>query len=210
MSNETPKRPYRQKRRAELAEQTRLRITQAAVELHGSVGPAQTSVSALAELAGVERATVYRHFPDEEALFDACSAHWRADHPYPDPEPWAKIADPVARTRTALSELYAYYGGAGTMIDNLIRDAPSVAAIGPRFDRFWEYLDAIAGLCVAGRGLRGRRAARTRAALGHALDQRTWRSLNDRGLSRAEAVDLMGAMVEAAAAPVSRRRQRAR
>jgi AcrR family transcriptional regulator len=210
MSNESPKRPYRQKRRAELAEQTRLRITQAAVELHGSVGPAQTSVSALAELAGVERATVYRHFPDEGALFDACSAHWRVDHPYPDPGPWAQIADPVARTRTALSELYAYYEGAGTMIDNLIRDAPSVAAIGPRFDRFWEYLDAIAGLCVAGRGLRGRRAARTRAALGHALDQRTWRSLNDRGLSHAEAVDLMGALVEAAAAPVSRRRQRAR
>ena len=79
------KRPYRMKRRAELEEQTRRRITESAVELHEEVGPAHTSISAIAERAGVRRSTVYRHFPDEEALFDACSSHWRTANPPPDP-----------------------------------------------------------------------------------------------------------------------------
>src|SRR5215204_2491067 len=93
-STETRKRTYRKSRRAELEDETRRRITDAAVELHGSVGPARTTISAVAERAGVQRATVYRHFPDEEALFDACSAHWMAQHPLPDPTAWAKIEDP--------------------------------------------------------------------------------------------------------------------
>ena len=70
-------RPYRKHRRAELEQQTRERIVEAAVDLHGSVGPARTTVSGVAERAGVQRATVYRHFPDDESLFAACSAHWR-------------------------------------------------------------------------------------------------------------------------------------
>ena len=79
------RRPYRMKRRAELEEQTRLRITESAVALHEELGPAHTSISAIAERAGVRRSTVYRHFPDEEALFDACSSHFRAANPSPDP-----------------------------------------------------------------------------------------------------------------------------
>src|SRR5918912_637405 len=88
----TQKRPYRMKRRAELEERTRLRITE----------------SAIAERAGVRRSTVYRHFPDEETLFAACSSHWRAANPPPDPRAWAAIDDPAARTETALPELYAF------------------------------------------------------------------------------------------------------
>ena len=82
-------RKYEKKRRAELEAETRRRITEAAVELHGTVGPARTSISAVAERAGVRRSTVYRHFPDEAALFDACSSHWAAANPVPDMAAWA-------------------------------------------------------------------------------------------------------------------------
>src|SRR6185437_2801655 len=92
------KRPYRMKRRAELEEQTRTRITESTVALHEEIGPARTTISAIADRAGVRRSTVYRHFPDEEALFAACSSHWRAANPAPDPAAWAAIADPAERT----------------------------------------------------------------------------------------------------------------
>src|SRR5690348_17931976 len=107
MPDET--RPYRKRRRAELEAQTRLRITESAVELHGTLGPSRTSLSAVAEHAGVRRSTLYRHFPDEAALFAACSAHWRASNPPPDVERWAAINDPDERLRAALEELYAHY-----------------------------------------------------------------------------------------------------
>src|SRR5881392_182771 len=103
------KRPYRMKRRAELEDLTRRRITESAVALHEELGPARTSVSAVAERAGVRRSTVYRHFPDEEALFTACSSHWRAANPPPDRRAWATIEDPAARTERALHELYDFY-----------------------------------------------------------------------------------------------------
>src|ERR1044071_4661021 len=103
MSDE--KRPYRMQRRAELEEETRLRITESAVALHEEVGPAHTTISAIAERAGVRRSTVYRHFPDDESLFAACSSHWRAANPPPDPRAWSSIADPAARMRTALREV---------------------------------------------------------------------------------------------------------
>src|SRR4029453_13946377 len=115
-------RQYQQRKRAEQQDETRLRITEATVDLHGSVGPSRTTVSAVAERAGVQRATVYRHFPDERALFAACSAHWRAPNPRPDPASWAAMEDPQARTRRALAELYAYYGRTEQMLANLIRD----------------------------------------------------------------------------------------
>ena len=94
------KRTYRKKQRAELEEQTRLRITESAVALHEELGPARTSISGIAERAGVRRSTVYRHFPDEDALFTACSTHWRAANPPPDPRSWSSIEDPAVRTRT--------------------------------------------------------------------------------------------------------------
>src|SRR4030088_450344 len=103
------KRPYRMKARAELQASTRRRITESAVELHATLGPSRTSMSAVAAHAGVRRSTLYRHFPDETALFDACSAHWSAANPPPDPSPWAAIAVPEQRLSDALDELYAFY-----------------------------------------------------------------------------------------------------
>src|SRR5215210_7954708 len=120
MSNQSSpatRRPYRKRRRAELEAVTRLRIAEAAVDLHGSVGPARTTISAVAERAGVQRATVYRHFPDEDALFDACSSHWMAQHPLPDPTAWAAIENPDQRLRVALGELYDWYADGEHMLE---------------------------------------------------------------------------------------------
>src|SRR5688572_31793222 len=109
MANETSKareRTYRKRARAEQEEATRKRITEAAVRLHGSVGPARTTVSGVAREAGVQRATVYRHFPDEEALFAACSAHYWSQHALPDIESWKSIRDPKERLLKALADFY--------------------------------------------------------------------------------------------------------
>jgi AcrR family transcriptional regulator len=192
-------RPYRKTRRAELEEQTRLRITESAVALHEQLGPARTSVSAVAERAGVRRSTVYRHFPDDEALFAACSSHWRATHPPPDPRPWAAIEDPAARTETALRELYAFYGRTEGMYTSLLRDEPLVPVLQRLLGGFYGYLGAVQDVLMGGCGLRGRAARRTRAAIGHALAFGTWRSLTrEQGLTDDEAVALMRTVVEGA------------
>ena len=200
MSNE--KRPYRMKRRAELEEQTRLRITESAVALHEELGPAQTSISAIAERAGVRRSTVYRHFPDEEALFDACSSHWRAANPPPDPRTWSSINDPAERTRAALRELYAFYASTEAMYVSLLRDEPLVPAIQRRLRDFYDFLRFVQDDLAAGRRLPGRRGPVVRAAIGHALAFHTWRSLTrEQGLSDHAAVELMCRLVEDAAGP---------
>jgi len=203
MSSEThsePKRKYRKRRRAEMEDETRRRITEAAVELHGSVGPARTTLSAVAERAGVQRATLYRHFPDEEALFDACSAHWRAQHPLPDLADWAAVRDPEERLRIALGALYAWYEQGQEMLERTTRDAALVPAMRSAVERMsgW-FADALAAL-IRGRPERGARRDRVEAAIGHAISFSTWRSLaRDQGLSNSEAVDLMRGLIRLAA-----------
>jgi len=194
------KRPYRMRRRAELEEQTRRRITESTVALHEELGPARTSISAIAERAGVRRSTVYRHFPNEDALFAACSSHWRAAHPRPDQHAWAAIEDPAERTATALRELYAFYGRTQGMYGSLLRDEPLVPIVQRLMRDFHDYLHTIQDVLMAGRGLRGRAARRTRAAIGHALAYPTWRSLTyEQGLADDEPVALMCLLVESAA-----------
>lgn len=198
MSREKRRR-YNKRRRAVQEERTRRRITEAAVELHGSQGPARTTVSAIATKAGVQRATVYRHFPDEEALFAACSSHWSAAHPLPEIEQWAAIADADERLEVALDELYAYYRRGESMLGNLLRDQESVAVLRPLMAEFWEFLSAGRDVLTAGRGAHGHSARRIRAAVGHALAFATWRSLTrDQGLRDREAVKLMVRAVAAA------------
>ncbi len=197
------KRPYRMTRRAELEAETRQRITESAVALHGTLGPARTSISAIAEHAGVRRSTVYRHFPDDEALFAACSGHWRAQNPLPDLAAWAAIADPDDRLATALGELYAFYGRNERMLANLLRDQDTVPVVKASFSRFRGYLDAARDVLAAGRSLRGRAKRRMHAAIGHALSFDAWRSLvREQGLSEPDAVELMHRLVVCAAEPV--------
>ena len=185
--------------RADSQEQTRRRITESAVALHGSLGPSRTSISAVAEHAGVRRSTVYRHFSDEAALFDACTAHWAAANPPPDLRAWAAIADPGERLGQALRELYAYYGRTADMLANLFRDETTVPLVAERFAAFHGYLDAARDTLMAGRGLRGAARRRTRAALGHALSFATWKSLvREQGLGDAEAVVLARAFADGA------------
>jgi len=185
-------RKYEKKRRAELEAETRRRITETAVQLHGTVGPARTSISAIAERAGVRRSTVYRHFPDEATLFDACSSHWEAEHPVPDMGAWASVEDPDERLRTALDELYAFYRRTERMMENLHRDERTMPLVAERFAGYHGYIDAARDLLMKGRPLRGGRRDRARAAIGHALAFPTWQSLTrEQGLHDDQAAELM-------------------
>lgn len=193
------KRKYEKKRRAEAEAQTRLRITESAVELHGSLGPARTSMSAVAEHAGVRRSTLYRHFPDERALFGACSAHWGEANPPPDAAAWAALADPAERLEAALAELYAYYWRTEEMLDKLLRDETAVPVVGELMGGFHALLTEATDVLMVGRGLRGKARDRTRAAIGHALGFRTWQDLTrTQGLEDEEAAALMSRLVAAA------------
>jgi AcrR family transcriptional regulator len=189
------KRPYRMKRRAELEAETRLRITESAVALHGTLGPARTSISAIAEHAGVRRSTIYRHFPDEAALFAACSSHWRAANPRPELAEWRAIEDADERLRVALNEFYAYYRKTEGMLENLLRDEATVPTVRSTFSAFHAYLADAADVLMRDR----RRTKRVGAAIGHALAFATWRSLvREQGLDDAQAADLMCRLVAAA------------
>jgi AcrR family transcriptional regulator len=176
--------------RQSAVEETRLAITEATMRLHERVGPRATTVSAVAEEANVTRLTVYRHFPNDEALVVACSAHWGELHPRPDPAQWERINDPVGRLRTALSETYRWAETAAPMMAMIHRDVDVM----PSF--IGDYLAADekhrVNVLAVGFRARGRAARRLRAALAHALRLSTWQSLcAEGGLTDAEAVDVM-------------------
>jgi AcrR family transcriptional regulator len=181
-------------RRAELVDATRERIRDAAIRLHTTVGPSQTSVSAIAEAAGVTRLTVYRHFPDADALFEACVAHWTAMAHPPDPSTWTPIADLESRARAALAELYAWFSTHHDELypnyrDRHLTPASSQARLRAGIAR---QADIVAGTDGTGSG----RARRLRAVAGHAVSFWTWRSLtHDQGLSDPEAVDVVVGML---------------
>ena len=189
-------RKYEMTRRARRQEETRQRITEAAVELHQAVGPAKTTISAIAEKAGVQRLTVYRHFPDERALLSACSSHYEAANPFPDPGPWSQIPDPEDRLRRALAETYAYHRRTEPMWTKVLRDAQVHA---PTFEvtvPYLQYWDRARYTLASGWGAEDQRLKTLLAALGHALDFRTWRSLvHEQGLTDEEAIELMVGMV---------------
>jgi AcrR family transcriptional regulator len=201
MSAEKPTRRYQLRKRADAMELTRRRITEAAMDLHGTVGPARTTMTAVAERAGVQRQTVYRHFADEEELSAACSGEFAARHPPPDAGRWQAIADPGERLRLGLDELYAWYEVTEAMWTHVLRDATLVPAVDVALVPFRAYLDDAARALATGWGARGGRRALVLAAARHAVDFHTWRSLaRDGRVSRAGVVDLTSAMVHRAAA----------
>jgi AcrR family transcriptional regulator len=203
MNHERPiRRKYELKQRADEMVRTRQRITEAAVRLHGTVGPARTTISAVAEQAGVQRHTVYRHFPSEADLYGACSAHYFAANPLPDPEPWRTIDDPRKRLARALDELYAYYERTEAMFSNVLRDLDFVDALPATLVPLQHYLAQVVEILAAGRPTRGRRRRLLTAALRHTVDFHTWRSLTaDNQITRSEARVLATALVDAAAPP---------
>jgi AcrR family transcriptional regulator len=202
MSREVPpKRKYELKKRADDLAETHLRITEAAIELHGSVGPSRTTMSAVARRAGVERRTLYRHFPSEAELFAACSTHYFATNPWPDLGSWRAIADPQQRLGRALDELYAYYERTEPMFGNVLRDAEIVDFARNAAAPLQAYLEEAAETLLAGRPARGRSRQLLGGALRHAVAFPTWRSLTANGIGRSDAVKLATALVEAAAAP---------
>jgi AcrR family transcriptional regulator len=200
MSREiAPKRKYELKKRAEQMAETHLRITEAAIELHGSVGPSRTTLSAVAERAGVERRTLYRHFPSEADLFAACSSHYFSANPWPDLGNWRAIRDPHQRLERALDELYAYYERTEPMLSNVLRDAELVDFARDAVAPLHAFLEEAVEVLAAGRGLRGRRRQVLKGAVRHALEFSTWRSLSTNGIVRSDAAKLLTGLVEAAA-----------
>jgi len=200
MITEMKPRQYRLKKRAERQDETRARIVEATVALHEAVGPARTTISAIAEKAGVERLTVYRHFPDETSLFTACSGHFLAAHPPPDPTAWAGVTPADARTRAALGALYPYYRQVEPMFASILGDVARMP--GHRDVLVGGYEAYLAGvrkdlLAAWKPDRRSRRLAA--GALGHALRFETWRSLAHEGLGDAAIVTVVAGMIRTAA-----------
>jgi AcrR family transcriptional regulator len=194
-----PKRKYELKKRAEGMAETHLRITEAAIELHGTVGPSRTTMSAVAERAGVERRTLYRHFPAEADLFEACSTHYFSHNPWPDLGSWRAIRDPRRQLERALDELYAYYERTEPMLSNVLRDAEVIDFARDAVAPLHAYLEEAAEVLTIGRPARGRRRQLLRGALRHALAFSTWHSLTANGIGRSDAAKLSAALVETAA-----------
>ncbi len=184
-------------KRADLVDGTRLRITEAAVRLHTTIGPAESSLSAIAEEAGVTRLTLYRHFPTRDDLFVACMGHWQALHPMPNPEGWRAEADFGRRVHRALLDLYRWYGAHGEELYPIYRDVEAAPASNVEA-RAAEGAGLVAAL-LHDAAFRGRRRRRAAAAVGHATGFWTWRSLVvDQKLSTKEAVELAGGFVMSA------------
>src|ERR671917_350391 len=183
-------------RRDRRRERMRQRIIEATVELHKTIGMARTTISAIAEKAGVQRLTVYRHFPDERALFSACTEHWSAANPPPDPASWTQFSDPEERLRVALAEVYAYHRRTEPMMGNVIRDAQVHPLTREMAEPYFQHWERMRYVLATGWGVGDERLALLLATIGHALDFQTWRSLvRQQGLSDEQAVEAMSGMV---------------
>jgi AcrR family transcriptional regulator len=156
----------------------------------------------------VNRVTVYRHFPDETALFNACSAHWMSQQRPPEPGAWEQIGDPVQRLRAGLADLYRYYRAGAGMLTHIYHD---FAALPEAHQRLLRDLDNRHGQILAAPfpSEAGQRRS-LRAIIGHAVSFWTWHSLClGQGLTDQEAVQVMtGAVLAVTAPPVTGPAQR--
>lgn len=182
------------RKRAEQVDETRQRIVEATVRLHDELGIAATTISGIAEEAGVTRVTVYRHFPDELALIGACTAHWMSQQQLPDPDAWARIGDPIERLLAGLADLYRHYRQGERMLTGVYRDRPTLP------EPIQEKIDGDdrqrRDVLLAAFDVPGATRRRLRAVIGHAASFPTWRSLCvEQRLSNRDAVDAMAALV---------------
>ena len=184
------------KRRAERVQETRRRITEAAVELHQTVGPARTTVSAVAEKAGVQRHTYYAHFPELKNLYQACMGHYVERNPVPEPSSWADVTDAEERLRVALSEVYAYYSGNEAMVSNVLRDAALDPIVQETIVSFYQYWETVRDIIADAYEASGQQRAALLGAIALAQDFQTWHTLvRQQELSQDQAVELMVGMV---------------
>ena len=194
MSSE--KRRYELKARAERQRQTRERIVRATMELHREVGPAQTTIAEIARRAGVQRLTVYNHFPDEAELFGACQAHWMSLHPPPDFAVALALSDPGERLTAALRDMYGWYRETEAMAEKVQRDRTAARPLDELLEQTADAaLAELADALASGFPSRGRAVKRRRALIGLALDFWTWRQLDREGLDDDDAAQLMAAAI---------------
>lgn len=197
--NEGGRRRYRQGARAATSAATRRRIVEATLALHQELGPSSTTFAEIARRAGVPRMTVYRHFPDEESLFEACSGAYAVEHPPPDIGAAFAEPDPVVRLRAVMATLFRYYRATEPMTTQLLRSAETHAATRERMRPYRELVDMATEALASALVTDTTRRHVVEAAIRHALAFSTWRSLAADGhLTDAEATDLLAGMVEAA------------
>jgi len=184
------KRSYKMSERAKSQEETRQKIVEATMHLHEELGPRNTSIRAIADRAGVQRLTVYRHFPDETAVFQACTAHWLSLNPPPDPAAWAAITDPVERVRTALGAFYGYYSRTRKMWTVSFRDVGEVAALQQPMADVAVFLASVADDLLDAFGKDCDRD-HLDPTIRHCLHFLTWQELEDQGLSDTRKLELV-------------------
>lgn len=185
-------RKYEKKKRAEQQQETRQRIVEATVHLHETVGGKAASISAIAQQAGVERLTVYRHFPDERALLTACTGHYLAEHRPPDPAQWAGIGDAERRLHTALTDIYAYHAETEAMMNSAYRDMDDFPVLKELLQPFFDYWASVADTLIAPFAVDDARRPALRALVALAIHFLSWRALiREQGLDNAQAAALM-------------------
>ncbi len=189
-------RHYRKTQRAQSEIKTRERIVEATVALHGSVGPARTTISEIAKRAGVQRLTVYRHFPNEKALFAACSGHYMAQNPLPDLAEFEALVEPAERLKAALSTLYAWFNRNQRMVALILRDAPIVNSMQQSMRAMESFFQKLHALLAANRQGGKEKTRRTAALIALAISFSTWQELSKSGLSDEEAAALMARAIE--------------
>jgi AcrR family transcriptional regulator len=192
-------RKYELKRRAERRDETRRRIVDATIRLHQTVGPVGATITAIARAAGVSRLTVYRHFPDEVSLLQACTGAYNVAHPPPDVAELLSIEDPMRRLEAALDRLYSYYAENEAMLSSGDDAMPTHPALAVALQPFMEGQRQLVRLLATGWEVDGGPGTSLAAAVGHAIALPTWRSLRQvQGVSHDQAVRLMVGLVRAA------------
>ncbi len=188
MFNKMSKRHYRMAKRAESRDDTHARIVDAAILLHEEVGPKATTISAIAERAGVQRLTVYRHFPDDPSIFAACSSGWYARNPFPDID---SLGSGMQGCREGLAALYRYYRGTERMLASVLRDLPDMPALRGPNRPFVDFLHRLHRKLLERANPSLSRESFASLTLGHAIRFTTWQSLQEAGLSDEAKADLV-------------------
>ena len=185
------KRKYTKTLRAEQQDETRSRIVDALVALHQELGPANTSVKAVAEKAGVQRLTVYRHFPDEASMFQACTTHYLELHPPPNFADWAEIEDPLKQTNTALLAVYNYYAQTFKMWAAAYRDLDQVESLQHPMNQFEAYIDMVCDSLIKSWNKKGNTKKHLHLTIRHALRFSTWQALEKSQLNNDKKIELV-------------------